>query len=113
MARCANKVDVLVTDSPLLLGIFYKDKDILDTEFDKTILNLHNKYINYNYFIMRAHPYNQNGRNQTQAESDLIGDAIQDFLNNHGIIFTCGISDVKFYDYIVDKTINDLIKHKE
>ena len=113
MARCADKVDVLITDSPLLLGIFYKDKDILGAEFDELVLKLYNKYINYNYFIMRAHPYNQNGRNQTQAESDLIGDAIQDFLNNRGIIFTCGISDVKFYDYIVNKTVNDLIKHKE
>ena len=106
--RCKDKVDVIITDSPLPLGIFYNNNPILGENFEKTVMDIFNSYCNYNYLIMRVKPYNPIGRNQTQEEADLIGDKIQDFLDEHGIIYTHGVGNKVFFDYIVEKTINDI-----
>lgn len=109
-ARCRDKVDVIVTDSPLPLGIFYNKNPLLDESFTKMVLNIFFSYINYNYYITRVREYEPIGRNQTKEESDIIGDKILNFLDEYGIVYTHGIGDTKFFDYIVNKTLEDLRK---
>lgn len=90
MQRCRDKVDVIITDSPLLLGIFYNENPLLDENFTNTVMNIYNSYANANYLIMRVKPYNPIGRNQTQEESDMIGDRIEQFLEDKGILYLHG-----------------------
>ena len=106
MKRCADKVDVIVTDSPLPIGLFFNDDPALENpEFVKTIMNLFKKYDNRNYLLARNQPYNPIGRNQTQEEADNIGDQIQDFLDDWNMKYTHGIGDIVFYNYIVNDVL--------
>ena len=72
MSRCKDKVDVIVTDSPLPLSIFYNNDDVLGEDFNKTVMNVFNSYTNLNYLLLRTKPYNRAGRHQTEAESDAL-----------------------------------------
>lgn len=105
MMRCRDKVDIIITDSPLPLGIFYNENPILDHSYEEMVLKVFNSYTNLNYLLIRDKPYNPIGRNQTQAEADEIGDKIQMFLDDHEIYYEAGLGQSKFYDIIVGETI--------
>lgn len=70
LCRCRDDVDVIVTDSPLPLGLIYNDNPALDYHFEAVVMNVFNTYENINFFINRVKPYNPKGRNQTAEESD-------------------------------------------
>lgn len=72
MDRCSGKVDVLITDSPLIISPMYnKDKDI-DEPLNRLVAAINGKYTNLYYFVNRVKRYNPVGRSQTEAESDEI-----------------------------------------
>lgn len=73
MMRCRDQVDVIITDSPLPLTIFYNSNPALDENFNTTVMNIFDTYDNYNFLIKRVKPYNPIGRNQTEEESNEIG----------------------------------------
>lgn len=102
LCKCNKKVDVVITDSPLPLGLFYNQNPFLDENFEKLILKLFNSFENMNFLLTRNFDYEPNGRNQTKEESDLIGDKIQDFLDRNRIDYIHGISDKKFYDHVIN-----------
>ena len=102
MARCRDKVDIIITDSPLPLGIFYNENPVLDHSYEEMVLKVFFSYHNLNYLLVRCRPYNTVGRNQTQAEADEIGDKIQMFLDDNEICYEVGLGQTNFYDYIVE-----------
>ena len=62
ISRCADKVDVVITDSPLFLSPFYnKDPDI-DEPLKELVFKIASKYDNLNYFVKRVKKYNPVGR---------------------------------------------------
>lgn len=71
-----DKVDVIITDSPIVLSIFYNrenaDKNHLKVP-DKLIQDLslycYSTFDNLNYFLIRNHEYKREGRYQTEAEA--------------------------------------------
>lgn len=101
MKRCRDKVDVIITDSPLPLGIFYNTNPVLGEHYENLVLDVFNTYENMNYALVRDKPYNPIGRNQTEAESDEIGDRIQFFLEDHDIPYTLGLGSERFYNFII------------
>ena len=105
MKRCRDKVDVIITDSPLPLGIFYNTNPVLEKNYPALVLDVFNTYENMNYALLRNKPYNPIGRNQTQEESDAIGDRIQFFLEDNDIHYTLGLGEERFYDFIVDEVL--------
>lgn len=105
MWRCADKVDVIITDSPLPTGLFYNHDPALDESFSKVVMNLFNKYDNHNYCLIRTKEYNPIGRNQTKEEADEIGDKIQFFLDDNEIKYTLGEGNIKFYNFIVTEIL--------
>lgn len=66
--RLADKVDVIVTDSPLILSSIYKPPH-LGKEFDSLVLNTFNSFSNVNYFLNRTKPYCEAGRLQTEKQA--------------------------------------------
>ena len=76
--RCREDVDVIVTDSPLPLGLIYNRNPALDHHFTAVVMNVFNTYNNISFFINRVKPYNPKGRNQTAEESDQISVCIKD-----------------------------------
>ena len=108
LKRCADKVDVVITDSPLPIGLFYNTDPALDDNFKNVVMNVFNKYCNVNYLLTRVAPYDPVGRNQTQEEADIIGDKIQDFLDDNDIHYVHGIGDIDFYNLIVNQVVSIL-----
>lgn len=113
MKRCRDKVDVIITDSPLPLGIFYNTNPVLGEHYENLVLDVFNTYENMNYALVRDKPYNPIGRNQTEAESDEIGDRIQFFLEDHDIPYTLGLGSERFYNFIITEVLLALKARKE
>ena len=73
MSRLNGKVDLVVTDSPLPLSVIYsKNALYLGEDFRTMVLRLNEKFRSLNFLLERTKPYNPNGRNQTEKESDEI-----------------------------------------
>lgn len=101
MSRCRDKVDVIVTDSPLPLSIFYNNDKVLGEDFNSTVLNVFNSYANCSYLLMRTKPYNASGRHQTEEESNLLKEPMKNFLRGRDINYTEVSGDTEGYEEIV------------
>ena len=101
MSRCRDKVDVIVTDSPLPLSVFYNKDKVLGEDFNKTVMNVFNSYNNLNYLLLRVKPYNPIGRHQTEEESDALKKPMVDLLNDRGIEYTECNGSVEGYEKII------------
>jgi hypothetical protein len=86
LSRLVGKVDIAITDSPLILATFYT-KDTYPKSFDQLCLDLFNGYDNENFFVNRNHIYSQSGRVQNEKEAMFIDDKIWDFLFSKKIPF--------------------------
>ena len=107
VSRLNGKVEVAVTDSPLLLSVIYCP-EFYHPEFDNLMLKIHNQYNNINYYIDRAKKYNPVGRYQTEEESDNIGKDIQNFLIKNNIDYTNIQGTTGYYDRVVDHVVGKL-----
>lgn len=87
LTRLRNKVDLAISDSPLLLTINYVPHDYLPVNFKNLTMELWNTYENFNVFIERVKPYNPIGRNQTEDEARKIDDNIKKMLVDYKIGF--------------------------
>lgn len=90
--RLIGKVDVIVTDRPLILSNIYIDKDKNTAEdFEKYVKMVNqdfSKYNNINYFICRSKEYVQAGRMQTEDEAKKLDADLLEFLNKNDVSFT-------------------------
>ena len=105
--RLLNKVDVVITDSPLLNGLIYKGH-YTGEHFDNWLVETFNQFENLNIFLERnldKHPYNPKGRSQTLEESIAIDYKAQMLLEKYHLEYKT----VPVDEYAVDK-ISELIK---
>lgn len=83
--RLLGKVDVIVTDSPIILSLAY------DAEKRESLKELalteHHKMCTYNVLLKRKKTYNPKGRNQTEAEAKILDTQIYDLLSENKIRF--------------------------
>jgi len=103
IARCNGKVDVIITDSPILLGAMYCDDN---PELIPGIKYEFKKYSNLNFFIERVKGYNPNGRNQTLDEAKKIDKETLKFLDSCNESYAIIDGDQKGYD----KAVNLILK---
>ena len=88
-----NKVDYAVTDSPILLSLFYgKNKS---QTFKDLVLERFNEYDNINIFLIRTKAFQQAGRQQNEEEAHAIDDAILEILDELGIKYYTVMADDK------------------
>ena len=107
-SRVKDKVDILVTDSPLLLSAYYNEDKNISEELNALTYKIFDSYDNYNYFINRVKPYNPSGRFQTKEESKEIVGKMKEFLMDFNIKFEEFNGDTNGYDLIYDDIINNL-----
>jgi adenylate kinase family enzyme len=108
MSRCADEVDVLITDSPLFLSIIYNNDPRLTDNFNRSVLDVFNSYNNLNILLKRVKPYNPKGRFQTEEGSDELGRVIEETLNKYDIPYITINGDEDGYNKIVDLVIKKL-----
>lgn len=109
ISRCANKVDAIVIDSPLLLSALYNKSELLGEDFNDLVAKIFKSYNSINYFISRSKSYNPNGRLQTEKESDEFADKIKELLNKYDVKFTETSGNTNGYDKIVDEVYHGLV----
>lgn len=84
--RIQNQVDVIVTDSPIILSATYDCEQ--DIDFKKYILKWFNKFNNLNFYLNRVVPFNPKGRNEkTLEEAKNVDKKLLHFLNNNHITY--------------------------
>jgi len=108
ISRCADKVDVIITDSPMPLCILYNQKEALikDGHFENMVINVFNSYETMNYLIKRVKPYNESGRYQDEAGADSLLNPIRDILHDHKICYMEYVGDQESYDWIARDIID-------
>jgi hypothetical protein len=79
--RVKDQVDVIVTDSPLLLSLIYGEG--MTESFKDVVFDSFKEFENINYYIKRVKPYNSIGRCQTENESKELDDKIMKLLHKY------------------------------
>lgn len=87
ISRVNGKVDVIITDSPILLGAMYGEPN--NPHLKKAIQYEFGKYENLNFFIERQKKYNPNGRMQTEEEALEIDVNLKKLLQDSNVKYTC------------------------
>lgn len=113
MSRCRDKVDVIVTDSPLPLSIFYNNNSSLTENFNNSIMDVFNSYNNVNYFLLRTKPYNSAGRHQSEEESDALKKPMIAMLKKYNIDYIEVKGEISGYDWIVNDLLSKINTIKE
>ena len=113
ISRVQDEVDVIVTDSPLLLSILYNQTPILGENFNQLVYDVFNSYNNINYLIKRTKPYNPSGRMQTEEESNALAQPMVDLLTNWNVPYNNISGDIDGYDQIVSEVLQLVNKEKK
>ena len=108
MYRIFDKVDVIVTDSPLLMSIHYGTKE--SYIFKALVLEQHNKTNSLNIFLKREHRYDPIGRIQTEKEAQEMDKQMLDMLVSNSINYVVYSSDKSNIPKIIS-LIKDRINH--
>lgn len=84
-----EKVDLVVTDSPIMLGTIYKPHKQFRS-LTPLLLELDNSLITTNIFLIAnsQHKFTEIGRKETKEEAEKIGDRIENMLNKNKIEYT-------------------------
>lgn len=109
LSRCEDKVDVIVTDSPVCLTPLYSvESPDINEPLCSLALAAYRKYDNLCYFVRRVKKYNPAGRLQTEQESDQKALVLKDMLEKHSISYTCIDGKLECVDTIVDDVMKRL-----
>lgn len=112
ISRCADQVDVIVTDSPLLLSILYNNDEDLGGTFDAVVRRVAKKYNSKNYYLKRVKDYNPSGRFQTEEESDEIAIELKRLLDREGVEYKVRRGDVIGYEQIVEDVMREFVTYE-
>jgi nicotinamide riboside kinase len=100
--RLINQVDVIITDSPLLLALVYDITNI--PEFSKLVLAVNNKLNTMNFLLNRQVKYSTSGRRHNEEEAIKIDNKIKKMLDNNSIVYRT-INGNKYAIRNISKTI--------
>ena len=104
--RLLNKVDVVLTDSPLLNSIlYYRDEN---PHFPDMVAFEHSRLNNFNVFLQRVKPYNPAGRLQTEDQARDLDLRIQEILKSVGEDFFTAPAVETSIDELVQMTLRRL-----
>jgi hypothetical protein len=87
--RLQGQVEVVVTDSPLLLGLIYQGEGCT-ASYPAFVRESFDNFDNVNYFLRRdsdLHPYNPKGRMQTEEQAMDLDRRIYEMLQQQGVWF--------------------------
>lgn len=110
ISRCQDKVDVIVTDSPLVNSILYNKNKTLGKDFNNLVAKIFKSYSNMTYLINRTKAYNPVGRYQTESQADALKTPIISLLTKYDIPYKERNGELQSYDMIVNDVIITL-KH--
>lgn len=113
MSRVSDKVDVIITDSPLFLSILYNNNDILGENFNNMVLDVFNSFHNVNIMLHRNHEYKNEGRLHDEEQSNQIRNDLINLLDKYKINYNIAESDLCHADAMVEVIIDTIKVIKE
>ena len=106
LRRCEGRVDVIITDSPLLQKLIYIDKCDLPS-LRPVILDAYALYDNHDFFVVRAKLYNPKGRYQTEDQARVMDGVIREKLA------TCtlhhGLTDINYGRWTIKNLAKSIV----
>lgn len=76
--RVRDKVDVVVTDCPLMLSPIYGERyNVGSPAFDANVIDIVGGFKNFNVVLTRTKKYNCNGRNETEDQAKEVDEMIK------------------------------------
>lgn len=85
MWRLKDQVDVIITDCPLFLCMYYGSKQ--SDNFKALAWELFNEFENFNYFVQRVKKFNPKGRVQTEEKANRIDKEVKQLLYDNEVPF--------------------------
>lgn len=101
LARLIGKVDVVVTDAPILLNQVYLKEP--DAAFQKEIMDAFHGYHNFNLFVKRGDYYEQSGRLHTLEESKKKDQEVKALLDGNRIYYGT------YFHSTIEKCVDNII----
>ena len=101
LARLIGKVDVVVTDSPILLNQVYLKEP--DAAFQKEIMDAFCGYHNFNLFVKRGDYYEQSGRLHALEESKKKDQEVKALLDSNRIYYGT------YFHSTIEKCVDNII----
>jgi len=92
-------VEIIVTDSPVLLGKIYGETTI-SKEYSEKLLSYHNSFDNFNLFVNRGETFQTEGRVHNLEQSREIDKKIIAMLREHKVFYGT------YYHDEIDKTVD-------
>lgn len=87
MYRLLDKVDAIITDSPLPLSVYY-DGNKSPESFRQSVVDIFKQMRNLNFFIQRSKRYVTTGRKQTEVEARNIDNELATLLEKYEVPYT-------------------------
>jgi len=112
LSRLKDKVSVVITDSPILLSLFYCNDPSIYEELRALVVKADSQFCKRNYYITRRRTYNPIGRLQTEEESDAIAGQIQSFLTENNICHDMMCGTEEEYDRIYEELLPLVRQHE-
>lgn len=100
--RLYGKVNIIISDSPLLLNIWYDKSE--NKIFKELVLDRLQEFSHRDFFISRGEDYNENGRIHTLQEAKQIDEGLKKLLEESKIDYTI---------FPQETAIMDIIKYLE
>lgn len=104
--RLTDQVDLIITDSPLLLSLVYYKGD--NPHFSKMVLEEFSRMNNLNFFLQRSKKYNPSGRLQTEVKARELDTKIKNVLIENGVPFEVVAGQVESVNYIASIAIAEV-----
>ena len=111
MWRVKDKVDVIVTDAPLLHSLIYGPENTIES-FHQLVLRAHHDFNNRNYYLTREKEYEEAGRSQTLEQAVEIDEVVLRMLMNNKIEFLLAAGDHTGPNYIAANILEDELNIK-
>ena len=102
-------VDVIITDSPIMLGLIYISDDYPFPALKDLILQMQFNHSTLDIVLTRTKEYQQAGRYQTEDEAKEIDKKIYTMLHEHNIPHTTVVSD-KYASSVVAYLVEEELK---
>ena len=109
--RLVDLVDVIITDSPILLPLVYDKND--KNYFQPLVKEMFSSFNNLNFLLIRSKKYDPNGRYQNEEEAKQVDNTVEKVLLENKVDFESITGNYNAINIITERILKLLGKEQE